>query len=95
MGKFEQEYFAKHFKTIDRLIAFRKTFNTWLNSHAGKGIWTEFNHHTWHMSEPNMKGITLDEHNKPTKWIYLTKNKVDKEILRRKQNEKSRSSTTK
>ena len=87
MGKFEQEYFAKHFRTIDRLIAFRKCFNKWEISHGGKGIYRQFNGPVKFFLSEERK--TVDKNGKPIKWIYLTKNKVDKEIKRRLQHERS------
>lgn len=81
MGKFEQEFFEKHFATIERLKAFRKKFNEWEIGHSEGGITIEFNHKSWHFAED---GTILDnKDNKPCKFIYLTKHKVDKEIKRR------------
>lgn len=86
MGKFEQEFFEKHFKTIERLKAFRKKFNQWEIGHSNGQVGIEFNHHTWHFADPSdMSTQTLDEHNNPCKFISLTKHKVDKEIARREQ----------
>lgn len=82
MGKFEQEFFAKHFATIDRLKAFRKKFNEWEISHNDGEVVIEFNHHSWHFSEERK---IVDEHGNPCKFIRLTKHKVDKEIKRREE----------
>lgn len=87
MGKFEQKFFEKHFATIECLEAFKKKINewelchNWEFGHNGGAVIIEFNHKSWHFVED---GTILDnKDNKPYKFIYLTKHKVDKEIERR------------
>lgn len=81
MGKFEQEFFEKHFATIERLKAFRKKFNEWNYGHNDGTLWIEFNHKSWHFAEDGT--IVDNTKNEPCKFIRLTKHKVDKEIERR------------
>lgn len=92
MGKFEQDFFRKHFKSIDRLIKFRKSMNDWNKSHHGsKGIIIQCDPHKTHyeISNDTEKQTLVDEHNRPVKFIYLTKQKIDKEIQRRLENGES------
>lgn len=92
MGKFEQDFFAKHFKSINRLIAFRKTFNRWNHSNSGKGVWLRFDpQKVMHYEFSNITGeqAWCDDKNNPIKWIFITKQKIDKEIKRRQDNGKS------